>query len=154
MRLQAFVRQKCIRYCRCRCHSKGSITTPNAVTGFIGRLSMRYGNIPLTRAPSCDYPSCRSSGRSSMQLNYIFPKWFMRRSLSISTYWDFVSGISIHLQIPRTCPNNHDLWHFIVYGNLPAIQRLLASGEVHPSDRDEHGISAVLESDCPVVPVL
>ena len=89
-----------------------------------------------------------------MQLNYIFPKWLMRRSLSISTYWDFVSGISMHLQLPRTLPNRHYLWSYIRYGNLPAIQRLLASGEVHPNDRDEDGISTVLESHCPVVPVL
>lgn len=120
--------------------------SPSAITTLIGRLYMSYGGTPWTRAPSCDSPTCLSSGRSSIQLNYVFPAWLLRRALAISTYWDYVSGISVHIHLPSIIPDSHAIWGYIYHGDLPAVKRLISNKDVHPSDKGEIGDSLLMAS--------
>jgi len=146
LHFRAFLRQKCIGYCRCRCHTRGALKSPNAITTLIGRLYMSYGGTPWTTAPPCDSPTCQSGGRSSIQLNYIFPAWLLQRAIAVSTSWDRRSRISIHIHFPSIIPDTHYIWRYIEFRDLPAVKRLLESKEVHPGDKGEDGDSLLLAS--------
>ncbi|KAK0649310.1 ankyrin repeat-containing domain protein [Cercophora newfieldiana] len=132
--LQAVVRKKCVGYCRCRCHRASSFSTPEIFTNLFGRLCMRYGGLPWIGTSTCDDLSCNTNRGSSFQLDYIFPEWLLRRTLCVAAYWNSMSGISIHLNLPQALPDTHPVWEIILYNDLNRLKKLLAKGEIRPTD--------------------
>ena len=73
-----------------------------------GRLFLRYNSVPPASKPPCNFSRYQNNGLTSLHANYLFPAWLLRRGLSLSMYWDFVSRISIQLSLPRILPASHE----------------------------------------------
>jgi len=142
--LATSVRRKCVGHCRCQCHRRNDLSTPQAFTRLFGQLCIRYASLPLIGESSCDYPPCQNHTKSSLQLNYLFPAWLLRRTLSVSTYWDFVSGISVHLSLPQVLPSKHHVWSLILWDNLSKMKQLITRREINPTVTLPNGDSMLL----------
>ncbi|RYP58952.1 hypothetical protein DL771_011048 [Monosporascus sp. 5C6A] len=100
VRVQTSIRRKCPDNCKCQCHMSRMISSPDMLTSLTGRLLLRYRGVSLCKKASCDFPVRLNSEKSSVQLNYMFPKWALTYAiylcvlgLSFRTY-DATSGPS------------------------------------------------------------
>ncbi|KAK3323204.1 ankyrin repeat-containing domain protein [Cercophora scortea] len=144
MHPQTPVRRKCAADCRCQCHKRSDISSPQTLTGFLGWLCMRYGGFPSMSKLPCNSRQCLNNGNSPLHLGYVFPSWLARRAFSLTTYWDSMPGLSTQIKFPRIIPTNHQVWFDIERNDVGALQRLISNKEICLTDIDKDGYSFLL----------
>lgn len=143
---QTTLRERCQRYCRCRCHKRSTIQNPRWLQSVVGAFSINYNSLPLFNRRPCDVPRCKSNSRS-ISLQYYFPRWMIARGIHIASSWSSLNGAgaSLYLRIPVVI-NDHDIWTYIELDDADRVQKYMAKGELPLSMVDEDGESLILVS--------
>ena len=108
----------CQRYCRCDCHKTQRISTPWTLRKCIGFGSMQIsGRYTLQQ---CNITDCKQSASSNLRLDYILPRWFAGRMLSIWYNSAPLYGPELVLRVPVVLPwpkfgsvNEEQYWKLI-----------------------------------------
>ena len=92
----------CQRYCRCNCHITQRVSTPWTLWKYIGFGSMQVsGRYALQQ---CNITDCKQSASSNLRLDYILPRWFAGRMLSIWYNSAPLHGPELLLRVPVVLP--------------------------------------------------
>ena len=128
----------CQHNCGCNCHKTQQISTPWTLQKCIGfgsiRISSRYS---LQR---CYIRGCKQSASSSLRLDYILPRWFALRMLSIWYNSAPLYGPELLLRVPVVLP-----WPKILKGDYARYMHAKNEHIDHwlntPSHIDEAGFT-------------
>ena len=92
----------CQRNCRCSCHKTQQIRTPWTWRKCIGfgsiRISGRYS------IQQCNTSGCKQSASPTLRLDYILPRWFILRMVSIWYNSSPLHGPEFLLRVPVVLP--------------------------------------------------
>lgn len=92
----------CQRYCRCNCHKTQQISTPWTLWKCIGfglmTTSIRYS------PQKCNTGNCKQSASSRLRLDYVLPRWFTLRMVSLWYNSSPLHGPELLLRVPVVLP--------------------------------------------------
>lgn len=119
--------QQCPWGCRCQCHARSSIHTPQWLRSVFGQLLWSYNSSISIR--SCNHPPCRKSW-GKQHFTYYFPSWLVSRAFVASADLDglFNAGAKISINMPLIVPEeSHIVWSLVIAGNLEQLRYLVSS---------------------------
>ncbi|KAK0712109.1 ankyrin repeat-containing domain protein [Lasiosphaeris hirsuta] len=128
------------RHCKCQCHRTSTVASPSWAKPLIGSLILRYNGAVVFGPRHCDVRTCKTGGRRSMTISYVFPTWLLGRAVSVSAGWDSLTnmGAWLHLVVPRvTSPPG--LWRAVMYGDLAWLRQKIVSKDFLPTDIEATG---------------
>ena len=98
LRMRFLRRQKCDAWCSCKCHKHVRKQTPDILQSILGRLFVGYVGLPAL-TPSCFVNKCQRRSDGLLEINYLFPLWFLARIMSISLAFQHsrVSKVSLRM---------------------------------------------------------
>lgn len=141
-------RGRCTPSCMCQCHRGSQIGMPDLLTSILGSILISYHGIPYWRPRTCNHPRCQRKSPTQVRLNYMFPRWMLRKGIHVSLSWGSVtgSGVSLHLTVPRIICGDHLVWRAIASGNLSWLQSKVEANEIFLTDVDPDGESLLMVS--------
>ncbi len=79
-----FLRQhKCDASCDCNCHIHTRARSPQMLQSVLGSLFVGYTGLPAL-ASTCSNIKCQRSSEGFLQIDYLFPPWFLARIVSMA----------------------------------------------------------------------
>ena len=132
-------RNSCGPRCDCTCHRRVRFRSPGFLDAVFGSLFLGYQASPWF-SQGCRNGRCR---RSSTRLQYMFPKWFVKRSVALTIACSQYKGPELVLRILRPRPNNSFIFICAQYGYYHELKRLLENGEASVVDVDEYNRTAL-----------
>ena len=115
--------------CQCSCHRGNRLRSLQVITGLVGSLSANYSSRP-SPLDSCVSVRCRST----IDVDYVFPRWLSKRSLELSTKFGSGYELFIGLKSPKVCSESAPIFWAARTGAIHHIKRLLSAGEATPLD--------------------
>jgi hypothetical protein len=96
--------------CKCRCHTKSNLGTPQFLSAVVGRIVVNITGITVRFRNACSHPTCARL-RSSIRVTLAFPNWIVKRAICAQLFWNsgLNSGASLHLKVRRTIPFRHEI---------------------------------------------
>ena len=79
-----FLRQhRCDASCDCNCHIHTRARSPQMLQSLVGSLFVGYTGLPAL-ASTCSNAKCRRTSEGFLQIDYLFPPWFLARMISMA----------------------------------------------------------------------
>ena len=142
--------QTCPAWCSCRCHARYGLRTPEILEAICGMIDIQYSKPPS----ECNEMKCRRSMQAPFIIKYHFPHYLVKRYVAFKMYYSPLDGPTFALRAPRVIERTSLLWHYILRGDLVAVQKLFSERKASPFDVDDEGcnasIFAVNHRDCRV----
>lgn len=118
----------CSRVCPCSCHRQKPaafrFSIPPLLGKICGDLFGGYTGYPVA-SPRCSHQSCLRLTQMRLHLIYLFPSWFVRKSLEILIQRSF-GGITVNLKIYREMEwRTGSIFQCAANGNLPLLEQRL-----------------------------
>ena len=132
-------RSSCGSHCDCTCHRRFRFRTPGFLDAVFGSLFLGYQALPWF-SQGCKNGRCR---RSSTRLQYMFPKWFVKRSVALTIACSQPKGPELILRLLRLRPNTAFIFICAYNGYYDELKRLLENGEASVVDVSEHNETAL-----------
>ena len=132
-------RNFCESHCDCTCHQRLRFRSPRFLDAVFGTLFLGYQASPWF-AQGCRNGCCR---RSSTRLQYMFPKWFVKRSVALTIACSQPKGPELILRVLRLRPDNAFVFACAQFGYHDELQRLLENGEASLLDIDRYNQTAL-----------
>lgn len=129
----------CGLHCDCTCHRQFRFRSPGFLDAVFGTLFLGY------QASSWFSQGCRNGRcrRSSTRLQYMFPKWFVKRSVALTIACSQPKGPELTLRVLRLRPNNAFIFICAQYGYCDELKRLLENGEASVVDINTDNCTAL-----------
>ena len=132
-------RNSCGTYCDYTCHRKFRFRSPDFLDAVFGTLFLGYQASPWF-AQGCRNGRCR---RSSTRLQYMFPKWFVKRSVALTIACSQPKGPELILRVLRSRPDDAFVFVCAQNGYHDELRRLLENGEASLLDVHEYNQTAL-----------
>ncbi|KAL8785693.1 MAG: hypothetical protein Q9195_008539 [Heterodermia aff. obscurata] len=129
-------RKQCPRWCSCTCHSRRTFRSPGLLADLLGELNIYYNGRNQHR--------CNCSTSSLFNVTYRFPQFFLRRYISFICQYSQATGPEFLLRLPVIRPWGHKLWHFLIDGDITAIQKMYDQGLASPLDVSPRGSNSLI----------
>ena len=127
-------RNSCGPRCDCTCHRKFRFRSPGFLNAAFGTLFLGYQASPWF-SQGCRNGRCR---RSSTRVQYMFPKWFVKRSVALTIACSQPKGPELILRVSRLRPRDAFIFICAENGYYHELRRLLENGEASVVDIDEY----------------
>ena len=88
----------CDRHCSCVCHSSHRYKSPEVLKKLLGSLFVGYTGLPIS-ASICKSNKCSNHAFRSVKASYIFPFWFVMKTLDLVFKSSYASGPCISLSV-------------------------------------------------------
>ena len=132
-------RNSCGPRCDCTCHRKVRFKSPGFLDAVFGSLFLGYQASPWF-SQGCRNGRCR---RSSTRIQYIFPQWFVKRSVALTIACNQPKGPELVLRVLRLRPHNAFIFVCARDGYYHELKRLLENREASVVDVDEYNQTAL-----------
>ncbi|KAK0510246.1 hypothetical protein JMJ35_007640 [Cladonia borealis] len=132
-------RNSCGSHCDCTCHRKFRFRSPDFLDAVFGTLFLGYQASPWF-SQGCRNRRCRGS---STRLQYMFPKWFVKRSVALTIACSQPKGPELILRVLRLRPDTAFVFVCARHGYYDELKRLLENGEASILDIDERNQTAL-----------
>ena len=143
--------KSCNVNCRCSCHKKGSLKSPNFLKTILGSIMVGYNAIPGL-AQRCNDPSCKGQS-TNITYTYAFPEWFVSRVVHFNFKNEQLRGPELCLRVVRVRPNNANIFIAVEDDRqevaLEHTKRLLLAGKASVLDVDPDGESVLSVGEIP-----
>ena len=133
-------RSSCGSHCDCTCHRRFRFRSPGFLDAVFGSLFLGYQSSPWF-SQGCRNGRCR---RSSTRLQYMFPKWFVKRSVALTIACSQPKGPELILRVLRLRPADAFIFVCAYNGYYDELKRLLENGEASVVDVSEHNETALI----------
>ena len=141
-------RNSCGSRCDCTCHRKLRFRSPGFLDAVFGTLFLGYQASPWF-SQGCRNGRCR---RSSTRVQYMFPTWFVKRSVALTIACSQPKGPELILRISRLRPDSAFVFVCAQMGYYDELKRLLENGEASVVDIDGHNNTALsVRHNLPVI---
>ena len=132
-------RNSCGPRCDCTCHRKVRFRSPGFLDAVFGSLFLGYQASPWF-SQRCRNGRCR---RSSTRIQYMFPKWFVKRSIALTIACSQPKGPELLLRVLRLRPSDAFIFVCARRGYYHELKRLLDDGEASVVDVNEDNQTAL-----------
>ena len=132
-------RNSCGPRCDCTCHRRVRFRSPGFLDAVFGSLFLGYQASPWF-SQGCRNGRCR---RSSTRIQYIFPQWFVKRSVALTIACSQPKGPELILRVLRSRPNGAFIFVCAAHGYYHELKHLLDNGEASVVDVDEYNQTAL-----------
>ena len=122
----------CDPRCPCVCHREKKGRTPDFFTSLIGKLFIGYSGTPIGSTP-CSIRSCRNSVAFSAKATYIFPAWFVGKSISLLFWKTQQAELSILLKV-RNYSQDEKIFQYLGVKDWTKVEFLIRHDRVSPND--------------------
>lgn len=121
--------------------SASVINSEASISKAFGPFFMRYNCVPVFGRVKCDHPKCMNSTPSSIQLDYLFPRWLIQRVVSFSLQWDSLGGqrVNCNFKVAMVLLPEHPVWWAIQNSPASVFQGYLSKRVIYLEDVDEGG---------------
>lgn len=140
--------QTCPAGCSCKCHVRYKFRSPWILEFVCGRIDVQYSG----QASECNEIKCRRPVKAPFCIKYHFPQYLMNRYIAFKMYYSPLDGPTFALRAPRVIEPTSMLWHYIIRGDIVAVQGLFSEHKASPYDVDALGCNgslfAVNHHDC------
>lgn len=123
----------CSTICRCACHKRRRVCTPQSTRDWLGGLSVTFSEIrPLSS--DCTVPSCARNLSPSASVDVTLPTWLASNMISIWLKAAPVQGPELLLRSRRIIET--PAYYTAEQGNITALRQLYAEGRagIHDSN--------------------
>ena len=132
-------RNSCGSHCNCTCHRTFRYRIPGLLGAVFGTLLLGY-QAPPWFSQGCRNGRCR---RFSTRLHYMFPKWFVKRSIALTIACSQPKGPELILRVLRPRPTGSFIFICAQSGYYDELKCLLNNGEASVVDIDEQNQTAL-----------
>ena len=132
-------RSSCGSHCDCACHRRFRFRSPGFLDAVFGSLFLGYQASPWF-SQGCRNGRCRTS---STRLQYMFPKWFVKRSVALTIACSQPKGPELILRLLRLRPDTAFIFHCAFNGYYDELKRLLENGEASVVDVNSNNETAL-----------
>ena len=127
--------QTCPAWCSCKCHVRRQFRSPWILETICGRIDVQYSG----QLPECNEKKCRRSMNAPFSMTYHFPFNLIKRYVTLKTCHTPLDGPTFALRAPRVIEGTSLLWHYVIRGDIVAIQRMFSKHQASPYDVDANG---------------
>ena len=128
----------CDPRCPCVCHREKKGRTPDFFTSLVGKLFIGYSGTPIGSVP-CSVRSCRNSVAFSAKATYIFPAWFVGKSISLLLWKTQQAELSMLLKV-RNYSQDGKIFRYLGVKDWTKVELLIRHDRVSPNDLEpEYG---------------
>lgn len=122
----------CDPRCPCVCHREKKGRTPDFFTSLLGKLFIGYSGTPTGSIP-CSVRSCRNSVAFSAKATYIFPAWFVGKSISLLLWKTQQAELSMLLKV-RNYSQDEKIFQYLGVKDWTKVELLIRHDRVSPND--------------------
>ena len=122
----------CDPRCPCVCHREKKRRTPDFFLSLVGKLFIGYAGTPIGSIP-CSVRSCRKSVAFSAKATYIFPAWFVGKSISLLLWKRQQAELSMLLKI-RNYSQDEKIFQYLAIKDWTKVEYLIRHDRVSPND--------------------
>ena len=122
----------CDPRCPCVCHRERKGRTPDFLSSLIGRLFVGYSGTPIGSV-RCSVRSCKNSVAFGAKVTYIFPQWFVGKSMSLLLWKTQQAELSMLLTVRNYSPDEKIFQHLMIK-DWTKVQLLIRHDRVSPND--------------------
>lgn len=133
LQMRFSTRGRCQSWCRCACHTEGSVNTPKLLRSVMGMLYIGYSGVPAL-SPSCDSNGCKGNSEGLLQVHYFFPPWFLAKVVSMALGVSRAHGPELCLRVANVRADREPIFKHCYFGNVEAARSILAAGEASVLD--------------------
>ncbi|KAL8701585.1 MAG: hypothetical protein Q9201_004829 [Fulgogasparrea decipioides] len=134
------LKQSCVEWCSCQCHTRSTVGFPRTLKSFLGQLFIEYA----FSGPVCNERGCQRWPVSSTKVTYYPPRYLMSRYVRFVAHHSPLDGPNLSVRVPRVMEWQHDLWKHANVGNVQAIKALFSEGRASPYDVNPRGCNALI----------
>lgn len=136
--------------CKCKCHQRQRLISPFRLAGLIGQCAVGYKALPIL-PKFCTDSSCKKDETSTINISYIFPRWWIRRRMMIlSAKYEACQGPVIALEFPRIVSPCSPISSYTSSGNrIELIKGLFNHGLASPKDLRSSDMRTPLQVNTP-----
>ena len=124
----------CDPRCPCVCHREKKGRTPDFFTSLVGKLFIGYSGTPIGSI-SCSVRSCRNSVAFSAKATYIFPAWFVGKSISLLIWKTQQAELSTLLKV-RNYSQDEKIFRYLEIKDWTKVELFIRHNRVSPNDLD------------------
>lgn len=133
--VEANHRPRCDIGCGCRCHLRYKARGLPFISHVFGLLFIGYTGLPMLGS-TCESGTCARSEVRAFHISYIFPAWFIRRSIDFALGSDYYGrpacSLSVRNRVEYTTPSS--IFQAARQGRVNDMKRLFEAGLASPSD--------------------
>lgn len=122
----------CDPRCPCICHRERKGRTPDFLSGLVGRLFVGYSGTPIGSV-HCSVRSCRNNVVFGAKVTYIFPQWFVGKSVSFILWKTQQAELSMLLKVRNYSPDEK-IFHHLMVKDWTKVELLIQQERVSPND--------------------
>ena len=139
-------RSPCSQSCKCKCHNVHSFQSPSALHNLVGTLFIGYSGCPMRSLQRCTESSCLSQSTFRAYVHYLFPLWFLTKSLTVTFMMMFPAQLQIALTVRRIVPSGAEIFLCERVQDIDGMKKLFSKGLASPNDSEIGGGSLLYVS--------
>ena len=141
-----YQRSPCAVHCKCFCHMIKTVRSPASLKQLIGTLLIGYSGCPVRIGTSrgCTEASCLSRMTFQARVFYLFPSWFVAKSLIMGLTVQSLSEVNVSLKVLRIVPAGSEIFRLANLNDVDGLKSLLSRGLASPLDVDSNNYTAIL----------
>ncbi|KAF2236787.1 ankyrin [Viridothelium virens] len=124
-------RSACLKSCKCACHKRNRLATPDFLKPVFGSASIGFEGLPWQNW-SCA-PECKRRSNAATNIQYQFPRWLMMKNLQAS-FQQAIGGPEFLLRVSRQLPSQNKLTSLIYQAQVDAVRTMFVEKLASPFD--------------------
>ena len=129
-----FLRQhKCDASCDCSCHIHTRARSPQMLQSLVGSLFVGYICLPAL-ASKCSVPKCQRSSEGFLQIDYLFPPWFLARMVSMAMTFKDSKIPDLSIRVLNVRSSYEPIFQNAREGGAGLVRHLLTMGQASVQD--------------------
>ncbi|MCJ1356794.1 MAG: hypothetical protein MMC33_006790 [Icmadophila ericetorum] len=126
--------RRCRRDCSCICHVARRFVMAHLLRNMLGNLYVKYSSFSL-KGTWCSKEQCRGPIALILRMKYLFPSWFLARSITIEVLSSYSHDLTVRLKVRRRLSSTDaNLFLMINNGNAKGVMSILESQRCNPND--------------------
>lgn len=129
-----FLRQhKCDASCDCNCHIHTRARSPQMLQSVLGSLFVGYTGLPAL-ASLCSNTNCQRSSEGFLQVDYLFPPWFLARMVSMAMRFKDSKIPELSMRVLNVRSSYEAVFLSAREGDTQLVRYLLTMGQASVQD--------------------
>ena len=132
--IRAYVPYNRPSHYRCACQQEQRFTSPRLLHGALGTMFVGYSGYPLNTFQRRTDVTCQARQGFKIFIYYLFPAWFLAKSLVMSLINTSYNEIHTSLTIRRVVPVGAEVFRLVSIADLDGLKNLFTRGLASPND--------------------
>ena len=133
LRMRFLRQRKCDALCDCNCHIHTRARSPQMLQSVLGSLFVGYTGLPAL-ASTCSNIKCQRSSEGFLQIDYLFPPWFLARIVSMAMKFKDSKIPDLSMRVLNVRSSYEAVFLSAREGDAELVRYLLTMGQASVQD--------------------